>query len=136
MISSKTPLNLPSDRRFGLLLVGVFAILGGYGSYKGSSVGAIYASFALSVVLALVTAIAPRILAPLNRAWFHIGQLLGKIVSPIVLGVIFYGLLTPIALLARMKGRDELKIKPRSVSSYWIQRNPPGPTADSFNNQF
>ena len=128
--------TLPSERSFGLLFTAVFAGMGVYGLYKGWILGAIVAWFIISLVVALVTVLAPRTLAPFNRAWFHLGQLLGKIVSPIVLGIIFYGLLTPVALIARAFGRDELKLRPRAVSSYWVERNPPGPASDSFKNQF
>ncbi len=128
--------KLPSERSFGLLFTAVFAGIGVYGLYRGWIPRAIVAWFIISLISALVTVFAPRILAPFSRAWFHLGQLLGKIVSPIVLGIIFYGLLTPVALIGRAFGRDELKLKRRAVSSYWIERNPPGPASDSFKNQF
>lgn len=134
MISQTT--KLPTERAFGFLFATVFAGLGIYGYYKGWDSVAIFATLASSVVLMLTTFFAPKALAPFNRAWFHLGQLLGKIVSPIVLGIIFFGLLTPIALVSRLFGRDELKLKPRTVASYWMERTPPGPAPDSFKNQF
>lgn len=118
MSSTKTSLKLPSERSFGLLFVSVFAGLGFYGFYNGWFRTAVVVSFLASLILAMVTVSVPRALAPLNRVWFHLGQLLGKIVSPIVLGSIFYGLLTPIALIARIFGHDELKLKPRAVTSW------------------
>ena len=114
----------------------MFAGLGAYGFYKGWNPGTIAGFLTASLALALAAAFAPGILAPFNRAWFRLGQLLGKIVSPVVLGIIYFGLLTPVALIARMSGRDELKLKRRSVASFWIDRNPPGPVGDSFKRQF
>src|SRR5436305_1539758 len=74
--------------------------------------------------------------SPLNKAWFHLGEWLENSVSPIVLGLIFFGLLTPISILTRLFGRDELRLKRRAVNSYWVDRTPPRPTAQSFRNQF
>jgi hypothetical protein len=65
-----------------------------------------------------------------------LGILLGRIFSPFVLGVIFFVLLTPISILTRLFGRDELKLKKRSLESYWVDRSPPGPPLDSFKNQY
>jgi len=76
------------------------------------------------------------VLAPLNRIWYEFGMLLGKVVSPIVLGMIFFLLITPISVMTRMCGRDELKIKKKSLQSYWVDRLPPGPLPESFKNQF
>lgn len=130
------PPKLPSDRRFGLLFTAVFAGLGCYGWARGwDPLGAI-AWLAASAVVALISWRRPRLLAPLNKAWFLLGQLLGKIVSPLVFAVIFFMLLTPIAFLMRLRGRDELRLKRRPVVSFWIDRRPPGPDADSFKNQF
>ena len=84
----------------------------------------------------ILTLLAPQWLRPFNRAWFLLGELLGKIVSPIVLGVIFFLLITPVALVGRLLGRDELRLKRKPVNSYWVDRTPPGPEADSFKNQF
>ena len=90
----------------------------------------------LSVVFATMTLVVPQLLNPLNRIWYGLGLLLGKIVSPIVLGLMFFVLITPISLFTRLFGRDELKMKKRSVESYWVDRLPPGPSSDSFKNQY
>jgi hypothetical protein len=65
-----------------------------------------------------------------------LGLLLGKVVSPIVLALLFFLLITTISLITRLFGRDELKMKKRSVDSYWMNRSPPGPSSDSFKNQY
>ena len=70
------------------------------------------------------------------KGWFYVGETIGKIVSPVVLGLIFYGVLTPIAVIARVCGRDELRLKGTSEKSYWITRSETELTADSFNHPF
>lgn len=127
--------QLPANRTFGYFFVAVFALLGAYAQWKNVAEVAILALI-LSALLAAVTLLAPQILSPLNRFWHSFGLLLGKIVSPIVLGVIFFVLITPISVITRVFGRDELKMKKRSVDSYWVDRSPPGPTSDSFKNQY
>lgn len=136
MTSASTPPRLPSERSFGFMFAIIFAGAGLYGLFKGWGSEIISALAGGCLILAVISVLVPKVLTPLNHAWFHLGQGLGKIVSPIVLGIIFYGLLTPVALICRVLGRDELKIKHRSVSSFWIERDPPGPARDSFKNQF
>jgi hypothetical protein len=135
-MSSDSSPKLPSERSFGLFFTAFFSGLGLYGIYKEWDLYPVFFLFAASGALLLFSICAPRLLAPLNKAWFWIGQFLGKIVSPIVLGVIFFGLLTPIAVITRLLGRDELRLKRQDVTSYWIDRAPPGPACDSFKNQF
>jgi hypothetical protein len=80
---------------------------------------------------------APALLAPLNRAWTRLGQTLHRITNPIVLGVLFYTVFTPFGLIARLAGWDPLRkrIDP-SAPSYWVRRDPPGPTSGSMIRQF
>ena len=130
------PANLPSNRTFGLLFIGVFAILGGYGIWKGWSTGLINALFMISAGLVVVTLFTPKLLTPFNKAWYQLGLLLGKVVSPIVLGVLFFIVITPVALVMRLAGRDALKLRKQNVESHWIDRKPPGPEPESFKEQF
>ena len=128
--------KLPSERRFGALFTLVFAAIGAWGHYKGVNPAASSAWLIAAAVVAVVTLAAPRLLAPFNLAWFKLGLLMGKVVSPIVLGIIFFVILTPVAVISRILGRDELRLKRKAVQSYWIERVPPGPDGDSFKNQF
>lgn len=138
ILSSGASTPLPSERSFGLLFTVIFSALAGYGWLIKDwadptlwSLAGIAACFGLSAILK------PSVLSPLNRLWFQLGQLLGKIVSPIVLGAIFFLLLTPVALVTRVFGRDELRLKRKaSQESYWIDRVPSGPEPESFKNQF
>ena len=135
MTLSPSP-QLPSEKRFGLLFVVVFIVLASFGYIKGWKQSFVTVSIALAVLLALVTLVAPKLLAPFNRAWFALGQLMGRIVSPIVLGAIFFLILTPVAVMTRLFGRDELRLKRKSVESYWIERTHDTTAAESFKNQF
>jgi hypothetical protein len=124
-----------SDRAFGLVFAAVFAIIGLWPLLSAGPLRwwalAVAGAFA---VLALAYA---RALAPLNRWWLKLGLLLGRFVSPVALGVLFYAVFTPIGLLMRLSGKDPLRVRrDGSAQSYWIARQPPGPPADSMTNQF
>lgn len=130
------PSNLPSNRTFGLLFIGVFAFLGLYGLWKGWDSLGVQICFALSALVASLTLFAPALLTPFNKAWYQLGLFLGKVVSPIVLGILFFIVITPVALVMRLAGRDALKLRKQNVSSYWVDRQPPGPNSESFKDQF
>ncbi len=131
----KDQLTLPTDRSFGLLFTVVFALAGGWMLWKGNRFAGV--AFGIAALFLLAALVYPRILRPLNIAWMHLGLLLNRVVSPIVMGVIYFGLLTPIAATMRMRGRDVLKRRfdPKQ-ESYWIERDPPGPDGSSFPRQF
>lgn len=133
-MTDSTP-ALPGNRKFGLFFAAVFALLALYlGRRLGLGWGA--GSGLLAVLFAVVSAVAPERLQGLNRAWFRLGLLMGKVVSPIVLGLIFFGLITPVAVLMRLAGRDALRLKRGVGNSHWIRREPAGPEPQSYKNQF
>ena len=124
-----------SDRAFGLVFAGVFLLIAGWPLIHGEAVR--WWSVGISAVFALVAFIRPALLAELNRLWMKLGILLGKIVSPIALGILFYVVITPIGLMIRVAGKDTLRLKfDPEADSYWIPREPPGPPPGSMNNQF
>ena len=124
-----------SERAFGLVFAGVFLLVALWPLLDRASPRAW--AFAVAAAFALCAWLAPKVLAPLNRVWFRFGELLHRIVSPVALGVIFFGVVTPYALVMRLFGRDELLLRKRSARpSYWVRREPPGPPPDSFHNQF
>lgn len=127
---------LPSNRRFGALMAAV-ALLGcAYAYWKGAATAGAWLA-AAAVVLAALTVMAPQWLAPANRAWMRLGLLMGAIVSPIVLGLMFFGMITPMALVMRLAGRDIMRRRPpKGLESYWITREPPGPRPGSLDQQF
>ena len=126
---------LPSNRSFGTLFVVVFALLGIYGWWRG---GAMYPwAFALSALVLLLTLGKPDWLAPANRAWMKLAEILHRIVSPIALGIMFFGVVTPMALVMRLFGRDAMKRRfDPPAATYWIERDPPGPDPSGLPNQF
>ena len=130
------PNKLPSERSFGLLFFLVFAVGGSYSLYKSLPATLTYSLFIAAAAILAVAFVAPKSLAPFNRAWFSLGILLNMIVSPLVLGAIFFLLITPVAIIMRIFGRDELKLHKRAVASYWVDRNSDSLGSQSFNNQF
>ena len=135
-MSIVSPPKLPSERSFGFLLTVVFAVVGARGAIKHWNWIAYGACFMASGACGLIALVNAKVFAPLNKAWFYFGRGLGKIVSPIVLGIIFLGILTPVSILLRLFGRDELRLKRRLANSYWIDRASPTVAAHSFKNQF
>ena len=127
--------QLPTNRTFGWFFAAVFALFAAHAYWKAWGEAAA-AALVFGTFFAAVTLVAPKLLGPLNRLWYGLGLLLGNIVSPIVLGVIFFVLITPISVITRLFGRDELKMKKRQVESYWVDRSPPGPSPHSFKNQY
>jgi len=130
-----SPPKLPTNRKFGWFFAAVFAAVAAYAYWGGWSTVSLVTLIA-AILFAAATLLSPQSLAPLNRLWYGLGMLLGKIISPIVLGLIFFVLITPVSLVTRLFGRDELKMKKRNVESYWVDRSPPGPQSDSFKNQY
>jgi hypothetical protein len=134
-MSIASPPKLPSERSFGFTFGTALAVLGLYGIIRHRS-GAVYGACLVSGILFAVAAgVIPRILGPLNKAWFYLGLALGKVMNPIVLGIIFFGILTPVSILLRLFGRDALQLKRRPSTSYWMDRTSAG-FADHFKNQF
>lgn len=128
--------TLPSERTFGFVFTGIFLIVAGYlWLYDGKPV-AIQAFLVLAAAFLAFTLFMPIALRPLNKAWYKLGLLMGRVVSPIVLGILFFILITPIAIVMRLAGRDPLKLRKQDVQSHWIDRAPPGPAPTSFKDQF
>ena|SRR5688572_32670516 len=124
-----------TERAFGLVFAGVFAIVGCWPLLHAEMPR--WWSLALAGVCATVALLRPSLLARPNRLWIKLGVILGKVISPIALGVVFYAVLMPIGALLRVTGKDPLRLKlDRDANSYWILREPPGPPPDSMTNQF
>jgi hypothetical protein len=128
--------KLPSDRSIGVLFSVVCALLAGWAYYKGSHWWKWLA--AGSGAFLLVGLLVPIVLRPLNWVWMRLGLILGMIISPIVLGIIYFVVITPVALFFKIKGRDALSRKyDAKLASYWVHRDPPGPDGpSSFPRQF
>ena len=114
---------------------GVFLVASVY-FFIGESATVAYSLAALGVVFLIITIVRADVLLPLNKLWMRFGLLLGMIVSLIVLGVIFFGLFTPISLAMRLFGRDELRLRFKKTRSHWIPRDTANTQTDAFKNQF
>ena len=125
-----------TDRGFGLVMFVVFAIVAFWPFVFGDGSVRLWA-IVISAAFLAVAAVTPRMLGPLNSAWLKLGLLLSHIVNPIVLGAMFYVVITPFGLLMRLFGKDPLRLRSDPTApTYWIERTPPGPAPDSMRNQF
>ena len=127
-------IKLPSNRRFGLFFTVIFLLASIYSHYLGSEI-MFYLFGTMCVILLIITIINADTLLPLNKLWIKFGILLGMIVNPIVMGIIFFGIFTPIAIFMRFLGRDELRLRFKNKQSHWIYRKDLKIT-DTFKKQF
>ena len=127
-------IELPSNRKFGFFFTVVFAVTATYFYYSTNIIWA-FVFIGAALTFFAITMVKSDALLPLNKLWMRFGLLLGMIVSPIVLGIIFFGLFSPIAVLMRLSGRDELRLKFAQKASYWNLRAEPI-KSESFMNQF
>ena len=126
--------KLPSNRKFGLFFTAIFLLSFSYSYYVDSEV-MIYIFGILCGIFLIITIIHADALLPLNKLWMKFGILLGMIVSPIVMGIIFFGILAPIAIVMRLSGRDELRLHLKKKETHWIIRKNLN-VVDFFNKQF
>ncbi|MAS00486.1 MAG: hypothetical protein CMH24_03905 [Nitrosomonadales bacterium] len=129
-------IKLPSNRKFGFFFTLIFALIGIYFFIDGPN-STSYILFTTSTLFFLITLIKPNALLPLNKLWMQFGLLLGTIINPIILGIIFFGLFTPMGLLMKLFGRDELRLKIiNNRKSYWKKRKLNDVLTDAFRHQF
>ena len=112
----------------------IFLIITGY-FFLNKSLNLTYVFATISITLFFITIIKADLLLYPNKLWIKFGLLLGMIISPIVLGILFFVLFTPTAIIMKLYGRDELRIKFKKSTSYWIVRENQI-NSDSFSNQF
>jgi hypothetical protein len=124
-----------SNRTFGLVFAALFGIIGLLPLVHGKD-PRLWAIGVAVVFLGLALFI-PSFLSPVNRLWIRFGLLLHRVVSPLVLGVIFFAVITPMGICMRLLGKDLLRLRlDQDAASYWIERKPPGPAPDTFQDQF
>lgn len=130
-------LNAGSDRSFGYVFAAVFTIIAVAQYWDGRPLATAAVWLAVAGAILLVAFVAPALLRPFNRLWFRFGLLLHRIVTPVVMGLIFFVAVTPVGLAMRVFDRRALSLKfEPGTESYWIHRTPPGPPPGSFGNQF
>ena len=124
-----------TDRGFGLVFAGFFAILAALSLWRESTTW--HWTLPIAAAFLAVALTFPQLLGPLNRLWLKFGLLLYKVMNPLILGLLFFVTIMPIGLVMRAFGKDFLRLRiDRSARSYWIDRTPPGPPPQSMRNQF
>ena len=124
-------IKIGSNRSFGLLFFVVFLIIGLWPLINDNIIR--FWSLIISFIFLLLGLANSKFLSPLNLIWFKFGLLLGRFISPIVMGIIFFLVVTPIGILMRLINKDLLNLKYNNENSYWIIKNDP---KSKMKNQF
>lgn len=133
---SYAEVKVGSERSFGFVFCAVFAVIGLLPLIASDGEVRIW-SLAIAGVFGGLALLKPAILRPLNLLWFKFGMLLGRIIAPIVMALIFFVAVTPVALIMRLFGKDPLQKKPDpNADSYWIARDDENTPMGSMKNQF
>ena len=124
-------IKISSNRSFGIVFFVVFLIIAIYPLSHGGDIR-IWSTI-ISFIFLVLGLLNSSILTPLNKIWFKFGIFLGKIISPLIMGIIFFLVVTPIGLIMRIFGKDVLNLKYNKNKSYWIEKNGP---KSKMKNQF
>ena len=124
-------IKISSNRSFGIVFFIVFLLIALYPLLKGSDLR--IWSLVISFVFLVLGLINSKILTPLNRLWFKFGLLLGRFISPLVMGIIFFVVVTPIGIMMRLLKKDLLNLKYNKKETYWIDKSGP---KSKMKNQF
>ena len=124
-------IKIGSNRSFGVVFFVVFLLIGLWPILKGNEIR--IWSIVISLIFLILGILNSKILTPFNKVWFRFGIFLGKIVSPLVMGLIFFAVVTPIGILMRFLNKDLLNLKFNKNSTYWIEKNGP---KSKMKNQF
>ena len=123
--------KISSNRSFGIVFFIVFLIIAIYPLINNADLR--IWSLVISIIFLILGLINSKFLTPLNKLWFKFGLLLGRLISPIIMGIIFFFVVTPIGLILRIFGKDVLNLKKNNSKSYWIKKNGP---ISKMKNQF
>lgn len=127
---------MKQKNQFGVFMSVVFFLCSYLAFLGGSALTLILALILFGGLFAILVVTDSTLLLPLKRVWLNIGRLMGLIVNPMVIGVLFLCIITPYAFLGRCLKRDVLRLKRRPVKTYWVQRKEQQISAQSFRNQF
>ena len=123
--------NASSNRSFGIVFFVVFLLISLYPLLNNESIR--IWSLVISIIFLILGILDSKILSPLNKIWFKFGLFLGKKISPIVMGIIFFLVVTPTGFIMRLLGKDVLNLKYSDHKSYWIEKTGP---KSKMKNQF
>ena len=131
MSMKHTEVKIGSNRSFGIVFFVVFLLIAIYPLINGGDIR-IWSGI-ISFIFLVLGLLNSSILTPLNKIWFKFGIFLGKIISPLIMGIIFFLVVTPIGIIMRLFGKDVLNLKYNKNRSYWIEKNGP---KSKMKNQF
>ena len=121
-MKSNSKTIIPSNRSFGLVFFIVFLIVALWPLKSGEDLR--LWSLTLSIIFLILGILNSKLLMPLNKLWFKFGMFLGAIISPIIMGIVFFSVVTPTGVIMRLMGKDLLRInKSKLASTYWIKRH-------------
>jgi|TARA_B110000305_G_C19237095_1_gene538066 hypothetical protein len=118
---SQNKIKISSNRSFGIVFFILFLIISIYPLYKDEEIKTW--GIIIAVIFLILGLFNSSILSPLNKIWFKFGIFLGNFISPIVMGIIFFGVVTPTSLIMRILGKNLLGLKKDNKKSYWIERS-------------
>ena len=124
-------IKISSNRSFGIVFFIVFLLIALYPLLKDNDLR--IWSLVISFIFLILGLINSKILTPLNRLWFKFGLLLGKFISPLIMGIIFFIVVTPIGIIMRLFKKDLLNLKFNKKETYWIDKKGP---KSKMKNQF
>ena len=124
-------IRVSSNRSFGIVFFIVFLLIATYPLLKGNDLR--FWSLLISFGFLILGLINSKILSPLNKLWFKFGLILGKIISPLIMGIIFFVVVTPIGVAMRLLKKDLLSLKYNQKKTYWIKKTGP---KSKMKNQF
>ena len=124
-------IKINSNRSFGIVFFVVFLLIAFYPLLQGNDLR--IWSLITSLIFLTLGLLNSKILSPLNKMWFKLGLFLGKIISPLIMGIIFFIVVTPIGIIMRLFNKDLLNLKYNKEKSYWIKRVGP---KSKMKNQF
>ena len=119
----KNNIKISSNRSFGVVFFIVFLLISIYPLSEGNDVRVW--SLIISLIFLILGSLNSHILTPFNKLWFKFGIFLGHVVSPIVMGIVFFLVITPTSLLLKLLGKDVLNLKKNKSKSYWINKSGP-----------
>tara|TARA_B100001175_G_C19462454_1_gene617251 strand:+ start:666 stop:1067 length:402 start_codon:yes stop_codon:yes gene_type:complete len=128
-------IELPSNRKFGFSFSLIFLFISVI-SFLFDNLILSIALFILSVIFVVISVFFSKILQPINYLWMLFGVSIGKVVSPVILGLIYFLIFTPISIITRIFGRDELSLRTKNTESLWKNREDREISPESFKNQF
>jgi hypothetical protein len=113
-------MNRSTEKSFGVLFFLLFIIIGFYPILNGEKIKFLF--FIPALIFLILAFLKPNLLKPLNLAWIKLGEILGRIIAPTIMFLLFFLILTPVGLIVRLFGKDLLKTKFTKENSYWIKR--------------